>query len=65
MSGNTLKVETDERVLLSTEKQENKDGKIRTFLHNLSFLSQVVLFFCFFHREEVHDLCGTVVNIGL
>lgn len=63
MSGNTLKVETDERVLLSTEKQENKDGKIRTFLHSLSFLSQVV--FVFFYREEVHDLCGTVVNIGL
>lgn len=45
MSGNTLKVETDERVLLSTEKQENKDGKIRTFLNNLSFLSQVVFVF--------------------
>lgn len=64
MSGNTLKVETDERVLLSTEKQENKDGKIRTFLNNLSFLSQVVFLFFFLQRGSTRFVWA-VVNIGL
>lgn len=54
-----MQQKTEKKIVLSrTQKQENKDGKIRTSVSNLSSLSQDFI-------QKGSTLCRTVVNIGL